>query len=264
MTAMPRDARVLISSRTCAVWETPSAAVGSSMMTSLESRMTARATAIAWRWPPESDPTSWRTDLHRRHGQVLQRLLGGQLHLDLVEDDGASSLVAEVHVLRRCRGCRRAQGPDRRSRCRARSPSRGECEWTSSPFQKICPADGVQMPAIVLMSVDLPAPLSPMSAVTWPARHVEIDALESLDRAEVLAIPRRLSRESPTGSAPESLAEAGPSRVTAPPDGLGGRTSSTGCYWLLVNAVRRAVCSVRRLRRAGNRGRTCWCTAEQR
>ena len=49
-------------SSTWAVWETPRAAVGSSMMTSLASRITARATATDWRWPPESEPTSWRTD----------------------------------------------------------------------------------------------------------------------------------------------------------------------------------------------------------
>ena len=49
-------------SSTWAVWDTPRAAVGSSMITSLASRMTARATATDWRWPPESEPTGWRMD----------------------------------------------------------------------------------------------------------------------------------------------------------------------------------------------------------
>ncbi len=51
-----------MSSSTWAVWDTPRAAVGSSMITSLASRITARATATDWRWPPDSDPTAWRTD----------------------------------------------------------------------------------------------------------------------------------------------------------------------------------------------------------
>src|SRR5271165_228882 len=63
MTAMPRWPRVRMSSRTWPVWDTPRAAVGSSMITSLASRITARATATDWRWPPDSDPTGWRTEL---------------------------------------------------------------------------------------------------------------------------------------------------------------------------------------------------------
>jgi hypothetical protein len=42
------------------VCDTPSAAVGSSMITSLAFSMTALATAIACRCPPDSDPTGWR------------------------------------------------------------------------------------------------------------------------------------------------------------------------------------------------------------
>ena len=48
-TAMPWLLSRLISSSTMAVWETPSAAVGSSRITSLASHMTARATATACR-----------------------------------------------------------------------------------------------------------------------------------------------------------------------------------------------------------------------
>ena len=32
------------------------------MITSFASPITARATATAWRWPPESDPTGWRIE----------------------------------------------------------------------------------------------------------------------------------------------------------------------------------------------------------
>ncbi len=42
------------------------------------------------------------------------------------------------------------------------------------------------MPAIVLISVDLPAPLSPTRAVTLPAGDVQVDPAERLDGAEAL------------------------------------------------------------------------------
>ena len=57
---MPRRARRPMRSSTSAVWDTPSAAVGSSMITSFASSITALATATAWRWPPDSEPTGWR------------------------------------------------------------------------------------------------------------------------------------------------------------------------------------------------------------
>ena len=45
------------------------------------------------------------------------------------------------------------------------------------------------MPEIVLISVLLPAPLSPTSAVTWPTGNVQVDVGEGAHRAEVLAHP---------------------------------------------------------------------------
>ena len=47
---------------TCSVCETPSAAVGSSRITSLEFHITARATATDCRCPPESVATGWRIE----------------------------------------------------------------------------------------------------------------------------------------------------------------------------------------------------------
>ena len=62
MTACPRLASRVIRLSTSSVWLTPSAAVGSSMITSLASSITALATATDWRWPPDSDPTVCRTE----------------------------------------------------------------------------------------------------------------------------------------------------------------------------------------------------------
>src|SRR5581483_1749409 len=42
--------------------------------------------------------------------------------------------------------------------------------WTSSPSKKISPLSAVCVPATHLISVDLPAPLSPTSAITSPLR----------------------------------------------------------------------------------------------
>ena len=48
-----------MSSSTLRLSLTPSAAVGSSRMTTLEPKAAARATATPWRWPPERVSTAW-------------------------------------------------------------------------------------------------------------------------------------------------------------------------------------------------------------
>ena len=68
-TPSSRSRRRRISSSTCAVWATPSAAVGSSSSTTFGSPSSERATATCWRWPPERVPTSLR-----RLGIVTARL----------------------------------------------------------------------------------------------------------------------------------------------------------------------------------------------
>ena len=59
----PCSPRRLTSASTCRVCATPSAAVGSSRITSCEFHMDARATATDWRWPPESVATGCRIEL---------------------------------------------------------------------------------------------------------------------------------------------------------------------------------------------------------
>ena len=58
---------------------------------------------------------------------------------------------------------------------------------TGSPSQRISPSSIGWMPAIALIRVDLPAPLSPTSAMTSPCEHVEVDSCQRLHRAEALA-----------------------------------------------------------------------------
>ena len=61
--ACPMSASRRTSSSTIFVWATPSAAVGSSMMTSFAFHSTDLAIATDWRCPPESEATGWRIDL---------------------------------------------------------------------------------------------------------------------------------------------------------------------------------------------------------
>ena len=58
ITAPPCSASRRTRSRTCSVWATPSAAVGSSRMTTFDFQSTDLAIATVWRWPPEARPGS--------------------------------------------------------------------------------------------------------------------------------------------------------------------------------------------------------------
>src|SRR6266508_3843216 len=73
-TARPCSRRVRISSRTCAVWATPRAAVGSSSSTTLGSPSIDRAIATPCRWPPDSDAI-WVRTLGIRTASRLRTLL---------------------------------------------------------------------------------------------------------------------------------------------------------------------------------------------
>ena len=82
ITGSPLSRTRLMSSSTWPDSLTPSAAVGSSMITSLRAHAAARATATPWRWPPDSVSTAWlieRMPICRR-----LHLLVGLLPLALV------------------------------------------------------------------------------------------------------------------------------------------------------------------------------------
>ena len=84
---------------------TPSAAVGSSMMTTLRAKAALRATATPWRWPPESVPTRLvhgaNTDLeigHVAHG-VAHHALFVQHAKHAAQDPRPADLAAEKDIL---------------------------------------------------------------------------------------------------------------------------------------------------------------------
>ena len=84
---------------TCCVCATPSAAVGSSRITSREFHITARATATDCRWPPERVATGWRIE----RIVVTARLFIVSAVLASITGSfsrwNQSRLAAEVHVL---------------------------------------------------------------------------------------------------------------------------------------------------------------------
>ena len=58
------------------------------------------------------------------------------------------------------------------------------------PSQRISPSSGGHRPEIVLIVTDLPAPLSPTSAVTLPGGNVEVDRVSACTGPNVLLTPR--------------------------------------------------------------------------
>src|SRR5579863_6920263 len=75
----------------------------------------------------------------------------------------------------------------------ALAASLGERKRTGLPCQIISPAASSQIPAIVLISVDLPAPLSPTRAVTCPAGMSRSMPVSACTGPNVLLTPRRRS-----------------------------------------------------------------------
>jgi hypothetical protein len=63
------------------------------------------------------------------------------------------------------------------------------------PFSSTSPLVGAKRPLIRLNSVDLPAPLGPMTAMRSPGRHLQVDAADDLGLAEALAQVAQFQRE---------------------------------------------------------------------
>src|SRR5690242_8781568 len=61
---------------------------------------------------------------------------------------------------------------------------------TSRPSNRISPLSAACVPAMHLISVDLPAPLSPTSAITSPARTSKSTSLSASTEPNVLVMPR--------------------------------------------------------------------------
>src|SRR6476660_5657220 len=72
----------------------------------------------------------------------------------------------------------------------SRAESFGPWMWTSSPSKCTVPPSNGWMPAIDLISVDLPAPLSPTSAITSPSRTSKSTSISACTEPKVFDRPR--------------------------------------------------------------------------
>src|SRR3954451_5114442 len=180
----------------------PIAASGSSSRMMSASECTVRAMAIAWRWPPDSRAT-------------------GTFSRGTLTPISSSASRVSLRILRRARN---GNGLWTCSRCRnmfcctsswltsARSwytqsiPS--ERAWstdlssTSSPLTISRPSSGFWKPEMILISVDLPAPLSPSSPSTSPLRRCTL-----MSRSAVTG-PKRLEMCSTRSTSSEARASS--------------------------------------------------------
>ena len=222
-TARPCSASRLTRSSTCTVCATPSAAVGSSRITRREFRRTARrprptaaARPRATR-PAAASSGSW----HRKRPQRLGRPL---LHRRSRKRKSGRAPRARGTCSGRCRGCRRARGPGRRPRSRA---CRVLGAWSDDllPVEEdLAFVDG-WMPAMHLINVDLPAPLSPTSAITSPSRTSKSTSVSAWTEPNALVT----SRSSSVGVtvAKVSGGQRKPGGVALPPRPVDGRVRAT-------------------------------------
>src|ERR1039457_1309842 len=98
----------------------------------------------------------------------------------------------------------------------------GPCRGTRVPFQSSSPLVGSQIPAMVLIRVDLPAPLSPTRAVTLPMGMSRSMSERAFTGPKLLPTPRSRS----SGASEESMVELAESRAGARP-AVAGRAPSS-------------------------------------
>ena len=164
----PRLFNVFMSSRTRRLSFTPSAAVGSSMMITFEPKAAARATATPCLCPPDSVSTDcpifWI--VRRPRSDSLARAA-----FCIPARSSIRKMEPRIPVFRISRPMNRLSTIDKAGESArfwntvsipALRASSGDLKWTTSPSSRISPLSGITAPTIVLINVDLPAPLSPI------------------------------------------------------------------------------------------------------
>ena len=163
---MPVSRTLSVSRSTWAASLTPSDAVGSSRINRRGCSHIARATASSWRWPPErvltgrvvslsGMPSARRRSAAAVWKRVVERSIPGGSW-------PSSRLAAMSRFSHRARSCQTTAIP--------RRPAAAGFDASGSPASSMRPELGATSPAMQRTSVDLPAPFSPASATSSPAR----------------------------------------------------------------------------------------------
>src|SRR5580700_7778624 len=105
-----------------------------------------------------------------------------------------------------------------------RSASFGELRRTGPPSQTICPSSGPHSPAMVLTMLDLPAPLSPTRAVTFPVGISRSTLVRAWTAPKDFDTPRNASSGvvAPTGPDALSAPAASALLIVSLPSGPAG------------------------------------------
>ena len=244
------------------------------MITSREFQITALAIATAWRCPPDSEATGWRIDRTVVTESPASVSRGRGLHVLLVEERKWVRSRPRNMFWTMSRLSQSARSWYTVSIPRRPRPWASGCTGLALP-QDLA-AVGLMDAGDRLISTDLPAPLSPTSAVTCPAGISRVDVDQRVHRAEALVESAQLEqrrRPSPSTSTyvdscgcarcgertrrtdPPTLDEAGPSPPSTPCSSVStviGVSSTDGHVRGLVvrscrsPARRQAWCSARR------------------
>ena len=164
-TARPCSARRRTSSSTCSVCATPRAAVGSSRMTSFEFHSRPARPRPTGADRPRASPPAWRIDeIVVTRSDLSVSAVRCSITGSLSTLERVVRLTPEEHVLDDVEVVAEGEilvddlDPEPRRVLRA-----ARCA-PAGPSKRISPLSAAWIPAIVLISVDLPAPLSPTSA----------------------------------------------------------------------------------------------------
>ena len=175
ITGRPLSRTRRISSSTMLPSFTPRAAVGSSMMTTWRANAAARATATHWRWPPDNVSTACVMERMPTFSSAMRATLSSSIFFlssmrsALPNKPGRSSsrpkkrFSAIVMAGATARSWYTVSMPALRA-------SMGLLNWMRWPSSRISPSSGTVAPDSALIRLDLPAPLSPITARISPAR----------------------------------------------------------------------------------------------
>jgi hypothetical protein len=166
-TATWRSRRTRSTFISASVLDCSSAEVGSSRMRTRGCVTSALATSTSWRSASVSDPSGWRSDTSRPSSASTGR--ARRAISDLRTNGPRRGSRIGNRLLSTSRSGNRLSSWETTA-TPLRTASAVLSNATSRPSRRSVPSSGFTAPATIFTSVDLPAPFSPSSACTEPAR----------------------------------------------------------------------------------------------